>query len=222
MTELKGTIVISASLTFFTPEKVMNRKSLLLTAALSFAVAAPVFAQGGGGGGGGGAGGGAGGAAASGGASGSSASSGAGTGTSGAANGGPSAPSGMGTNGTSTGAHTNNSPTNPNVQPPTPNGNTASTPAAPGSSGTSGTASGSTQTGTPNGTDRSGITATNGANSDNKGQMSPAEQARTGVKTLPQDQTPGAVSAPGVGVGHAANGLPIGTPGSGTSNVDQK
>jgi hypothetical protein len=52
--------------------------------------------------------------------------------------------------------------------------------------------------------------------------MSPAEQARTGIKTLPQDQTPGAVSAPGVGVGHAANGLPIGTPGSGTSNVDQK
>jgi hypothetical protein len=94
MTDLKGTIVISASLTFFTPEKVMNRKSLLLTAALSFAVAAPVFAQGGGGG--------------------------------------------------------------------------------------------------------------------------------AGVKTLPQDQTPGAVSAPGVGVGHAANGLPIGTPGSGTSNVDQK
>ncbi|WP_247409474.1 hypothetical protein [Bradyrhizobium sp. 23] len=125
----------------------------------------------------------------------------------------------MGTNGTSTGAHTNNSPTNPNVQPPTPNGNTASTPTTTGAGNT---ASGSTQAGTPNGTDRSGITATNGANSDNKGQMSPAEQARTGIKTLPQDQTPGAVSAPGVGVGHAANGLPIGTPGSGTSNVDQK
>lgn len=125
----------------------------------------------------------------------------------------------MGANGTSTGAHTNNSPTNPNVQPQTPNGNTASTPTTTGAGNT---ASGSTQAGTPNGTDRSGITATNGANSDNKGQMSPAEQARTGIKTLPQDQTPGAVSAPGVGVGHAANGLPIGTPGSGTSNVDQK
>ncbi|MDA9406012.1 hypothetical protein XH80_04360 [Bradyrhizobium sp. CCBAU 45384] len=179
----------------------MNRKSLLLATALSLVVAAPVLAQGGGGGGGGGAGGGAGGAA------GSAASSGAGTGTSSSANGGPSAPSGMGTNATTTGVHTNNSPTNPNVQPPTPNGTAPAT--------------GSSQT-TQSGTDRSGITATNGSNGVNGQQMSPAEQARTGVKTLPQDQAPGAVSAPGVGVGHAANGLPIGTPGSGTSNVDQK
>ena len=178
----------------------MNRTPLLLVTALSLAVATPVLAQGGGGGGG--AGGGAGGA------SGSSASSGAGTGTSSSANGGPSAPSGMGTNATTTGVHTNNSAMNPNVQPPTPNGT------AP--------ANGSNQTANLNGTDRSGITATNGANNANGRQMSPAEQARTGVKTLPQDQTPGAVSAPGVGVGHAANGLPIGTPGSGTSNVDQK
>jgi len=171
----------------------MVRKSLLLGAALSLAVVTPVLAQGGGGGGGGGAGGGA------------AASSGAGTGTS-SSNGasGPSAPSGTGTNATTTGVHTNNSPTNPNVQPATPNG----------------TAPASTQ----NGTDRSGITATNGANSNGNGgqQMSPAEQARTGTKTLPSSETPGAVSAPGVGVGHAANGLPIGTPGSGTSNVDQK
>lgn len=193
----------------------MKRKSLLLTAALSLAIATPVLAQGGGGGGGGGAGGAAGGAAASGGASAASS----GTGTSSAASGGPSAPSGMGTNGTATGAHTNNSPINPNVQAPTPNGNRASTPAA---STTGAAASGSIQTGKQNNADRSGITAPKGANSNNNGQMSAAEQARTGVKTLPTHQAPAAVSAPGVGVGHSANGLPIGTPGSGTSNEDQK
>ena len=114
----------------------------------------------------------------------------------------------MGANATTTGVHTNNSPANPNAQPPTPNGTAPAT--------------GSNQTSTQSGTDRSGIIATNGANNANGQQKSPAEQARTGGKTLPQDQTPGAVSAPGVGVGHAANGLPIGTPGSGTSDVDQK
>ncbi|WP_245502082.1 hypothetical protein [Bradyrhizobium guangzhouense] len=113
----------------------------------------------------------------------------------------------MGTSGTTTGVHTNTSATNPNVQQPTPNGTAPS--------------NGASQ----HGIYKSGITATNGANNNNgKGgqQMTPAEQARTGAKTLPSSETPGAVSGPGVGVGHAANGLPIGTPGSGTSNVDQK
>jgi hypothetical protein len=32
---------------------------------------------------------------------------------------------------------------------------------------------------------------------------------------------PGAVSAPGVGVGHSANGLPIGAPGSGPGSPEQ-
>jgi hypothetical protein len=37
----------------------------------------------------------------------------------------------------------------------------------------------------------------------------------TGANTRPSPQGSGTVSAPGVGVGHAANGLPIGSPGSG-------
>jgi hypothetical protein len=42
--------------------------------------------------------------------------------------------------------------------------------------------------------------------------------ALTGANTVAQ---PGAVSAPGVGVGHAANGLPIGSPGSGPGSPEQ-
>ena len=42
--------------------------------------------------------------------------------------------------------------------------------------------------------------------------------AVSGVNTVAQ---PGAVSAPGVGVGHAANGLPIGSPGSGPGSPEQ-
>jgi hypothetical protein len=42
--------------------------------------------------------------------------------------------------------------------------------------------------------------------------------ARSGANTVAQ---PGAVSAPGVGVGHAANGLPIGSPGSGPGSPEQ-
>jgi len=171
----------------------MNGKGLFLTAALSLAVLTPALAQGGGGGGG--AGGGASGGAA--------ASSGAGTGTSASSSAnGPSAPSGVGTRGTTTGVHTNTSATNPNVQPATPNGTAPSN------------MSGVQQTSPNNSAQQQQLT-----NSQN---MTPADQARTGAKTLPSSETPGAVSAPGVGVGHAANGLPIGTPGTGTSNVDQK
>jgi hypothetical protein len=42
--------------------------------------------------------------------------------------------------------------------------------------------------------------------------------AVSGTNTVAQ---PGAVSAPGVGVGHAANGLPIGSPGSGLGSPEQ-
>jgi hypothetical protein len=42
--------------------------------------------------------------------------------------------------------------------------------------------------------------------------------AVSGTNTVAQ---PGAVSAPGVGVGHAANGLPIGSPGSGPGSPEQ-
>jgi hypothetical protein len=40
----------------------------------------------------------------------------------------------------------------------------------------------------------------------------------SGANTVAQ---PGAISAPGVGVGHAANGLPIGSPGSGLGSPEQ-
>lgn len=51
--------------------------------------------------------------------------------------------------------------------------------------------------------------------------MSAAAKAVSGVNTLPPSEAPGAVSAPGVGVGHSANGLPIGAPGSGPGSPEQ-
>jgi hypothetical protein len=41
-----------------------------------------------------------------------------------------------------------------------------------------------------------------------------------GTKTVPMSADSGAVSAPGVGVGHAANGQPIGSPGSGLGSPE--
>jgi hypothetical protein len=41
-----------------------------------------------------------------------------------------------------------------------------------------------------------------------------------GTKTAPASVDSGVVSAPGVGVGHAANGQPIGTPGSGLGSPE--
>jgi hypothetical protein len=41
-----------------------------------------------------------------------------------------------------------------------------------------------------------------------------------GTKTVPMPPESGAVSAPGVGVGTAANGLPIGSPGSGLGSPE--
>jgi hypothetical protein len=51
-----------------------------------------------------------------------------------------------------------------------------------------------------------------------------ADQRRavtTGSNTRPSEPNIGVVSAPGVGVGHAANGLPIGSPGSGLGSPEQ-
>jgi hypothetical protein len=42
-----------------------------------------------------------------------------------------------------------------------------------------------------------------------------------GTKTAPTAGVSGGVSAPGVGVGHTANGLPIGSPGSGLGSPEQ-
>ena len=46
------------------------------------------------------------------------------------------------------------------------------------------------------------------------------EAATTGSNTAPSQPGDGAVSAPNVGVGHAANGLPIGAPGSGLGSPE--
>lgn len=79
----------------------------------------------------------------------------------------------------------------------------------------------SSSAGSANGT----ATSTNGAPAVStqpaNGNASAAQLATTGQNTLPQSVAPGAVSAPGVGVGHAANGLPIGSPGSGPGSPEQ-
>lgn len=41
-----------------------------------------------------------------------------------------------------------------------------------------------------------------------------------GTNTMPMSADSGVVSAPGVGVGHAANGVPIGNPGSGLGSPE--
>jgi hypothetical protein len=46
------------------------------------------------------------------------------------------------------------------------------------------------------------------------------KDATTGSNTQPSNSSDGAVSAPGVGVGHSANGLPIGSPGSGLGSPE--
>jgi hypothetical protein len=45
------------------------------------------------------------------------------------------------------------------------------------------------------------------------------QNAVTGATTLPASQAPNTVSAPGVGLGHAANGVPIENPGSGLARA---
>jgi hypothetical protein len=91
------------------------------------------------------------------------------------------------------------------------------------STGTTGAAGASTTSGSPN----SSGSQTGTQNDPNN----PSPQSKTantvageqkavvsGANTVAQ---PGAVSAPGVGVGHAANGLPIGSPGSGLGSPEQ-
>jgi hypothetical protein len=79
----------------------------------------------------------------------------------------------------------------------------------------SGNSAATTQSGAQPGQDKSGISTTTTGNN-----ISPAQRAQTGVDTRPQSEAPGAVSAPGVGIGHAENGLPIGSPGSGRGSPE--
>jgi hypothetical protein len=48
-----------------------------------------------------------------------------------------------------------------------------------------------------------------------------AQSATTGANTRPEEPSSSTVSAPGVGVGHAANGKMIGSPGSGPGSPEQ-
>jgi hypothetical protein len=102
---------------------------------------------------------------------------------------------------------------------------------AAGASGTGGTAqsattatTATTATGTPSATGGTADTplgtgnpAANPKSSEQKAKIEAEKrnEATTGSNTLPTSPDSGAVSGPGVGVGHAANGKPIGSPGSG-------
>jgi hypothetical protein len=87
-----------------------------------------------------------------------------------------------------------------------------------GSGGGSGGANGSASGGATSGT----TTATGGGMQQATPQSSKAQAiqrqkdaATTGSETAPSQPGEGAVGGPGVGVGHSANGKPIGAPGSG-------
>ena len=86
------------------------------------------------------------------------------------------------------------------------------------------------QSGTQAGQDKTGASTTTSGNNNRSnsaeqrrpnGAMTPAQRAQTGLDTRPQSESPGAVSSPGVGVGHSANGLPIGSPGSGPGSPEE-
>jgi hypothetical protein len=90
---------------------------------------------------------------------------------------------------------------------------------AAGATGTGGTAASQGQTG--------GTSDNPAANQPSSSQGQQIEEnernaATTGSNTRPSSSSDsGVVSAPGVGVGHAANGLPIGSPGSGLGSPEQ-
>jgi hypothetical protein len=85
--------------------------------------------------------------------------------------------------------------------------------AAGGAAGTGGTATSPATTG---GT-ASGNPAANQQSQQKTNQVEESERntAVSGASTQPSSAGTGTVSAPGVGVGHSANGVPIGMPGSG-------
>jgi hypothetical protein len=92
-----------------------------------------------------------------------------------------------------------------------------------GSGGGSGGANGSASGGATSGT----TTATGGGMQQATPQSSKAQAiqrqkdaATTGSETAPSQPGEGAVGGPGVGVGHSANGKPIGAPGSGLGSPE--
>jgi hypothetical protein len=100
-----------------------------------------------------------------------------------------------------------------------------------GAAGGAGTGSASTGTTSTAGANTSSPNSSESQTGTQKDPNNPSPQSKTantvageqkaavsGANTVAQ---PGAVSAPGVGVGHAANGLPIGSPGSGLGSPEQ-
>jgi hypothetical protein len=103
---------------------------------------------------------------------------------------------------------------------------TASTPvlAQSGSGGAASSGSGGTAAGTSGLNTSATPSAQNPQNLQNSQAAAnnvAAKKAVTGDTTVPTNAAPGAVSAPGVGVGHAADGLPIGSSGSGPGSPER-
>lgn len=93
---------------------------------------------------------------------------------------------------------------------------------AGGAGGAGAATSGTATTGTAAGTGGTNQPANPAAQQTNTNKIVAGEQSTAvqGTKTLPMSNDSGVVSAPGVGVGHAANGVPIGNPGSGLGSPE--
>jgi hypothetical protein len=98
-----------------------------------------------------------------------------------------------------------------------------------GGAGSGAAGAGSASTGSGSG---AGTGTANSSGPQNGTQDAPTGPQSATAKTVASEQKaavngtnttsqPGAVGAPGVGVGHAANGLPIGSPGSGLGSPEQ-
>ena len=192
----------------------MNRKHVLALA-LSVALTAPALGQGGGGGGGAGSGG-------AGGASGGG-SAGAGSSSSGSA---PNGNAAMGVTGNNS---TTSDVSNPSAAQATPNkrtnyfdpGATATSSAIQNGQNGAGVSTNPGEAGqTPSSQANPNNNQTPLTNSQNSTQSTVAAEQKAAV-TGANTKAGGVVSAPNVGVGHAANGLPIGSPGSGPGSPEQ-
>jgi hypothetical protein len=88
-------------------------------------------------------------------------------------------------------------------------------------SGAAGASSGGSNSGASGSNAQTGSQNQQGANGSSTPAAAAVHKAVTGADTQPASPSSGAVSAPGVGVGHAANGVPIGEPGSGPGSPEQ-
>jgi hypothetical protein len=184
-----------------------SHKLSILVALAIVSIASPAAAQGAGGGGGGGAGGGAG-AGGTGGAGAGAGPGGAAAGTGSAASTGLTAP----VTGNQT-AYSSGTYTGPAKSSGLANGNSGNT----GSTGTTGTAGSRTSK-----TTNYFVPADPSLSAPSISATAQKNTALGGTNTAPQaTTTTGAVSAPGVGVGHSANGQPIGSSGSGLGSPEQ-